>query len=208
MINIRQAESGDKDALYRISLETGHLGGNASHLYADPQMMGHIYSAPYLTFEPDLAFVVTQDENIVGFCVGTSDTKNFSAKLESDWWPSLRDKYPKPKEDMRLTWSADERRYQMIHVPEIVPAQITKVYPAHVHLNLLPVVQGQQLGGQLLKRWTRKAVQSGATAVHIGANAKNERALHFWRNQGFKDIVLPNSRTVWMGRRLSDPNDN
>ncbi len=55
---IRQAKPGDLESLYRVSLETGHLGEDASHLYADPRMMGHIYSAPYLKLEPDLAFVI------------------------------------------------------------------------------------------------------------------------------------------------------
>lgn len=206
MINIRRAKSSDGDALYRISLETGHHGGNASQLYTDPQMMGHIYSAPYLNYEPDLAFVVTQDDNVVGFCVGTTDTKKFAAKLELDWWPSLRKRYPKPNDNSRSKWSADERRCHMIHVPEITPLKVTDVYHSHVHLNLLPIVQGQRIGGQLLERWIRMAVQSGATAAHIGVNANNKRALSFWRNQGFADIVHSNTRTVWMGRQLSNPN--
>lgn len=208
MIDIRQAKASDRDALYRISLETGHHGENASHLYSDPQMMGHIYSAPYLLFEPDLAFVVVCDDHVVGFCVGTSDTARFEARLEADWWPSLRKRYPKPNERMRSTWSANERRYQMMHVPEITPKQIAGMYPAHVHMNLLPIIQGQRLGGQILQRWSQRAVQSGVTAVHIGANANNKRALLFWRNQGFKDIVLPNARTVWMGRRLLQQTGN
>lgn len=95
---IRQALSDDEDALYRISLETGHHGGNASDLYIDPQMMGHIYSVPYLRYEPKLAFVITRNDEVVGFCVGTSNTRRFVEKLERDWWPPLRVKYPKPSE--------------------------------------------------------------------------------------------------------------
>jgi hypothetical protein len=35
MIKLRQFRSGDLNALYAISLATGHEGGDASHLYAD-----------------------------------------------------------------------------------------------------------------------------------------------------------------------------
>ncbi len=35
------------DACYSISLATGFAGGDASHLYRDPRLMGHIYIAPY-----------------------------------------------------------------------------------------------------------------------------------------------------------------
>jgi GNAT superfamily N-acetyltransferase len=206
MIDIRQARSSDMDALYRISLETGHYGENASHLYADLQMMGHIYSAPYLLFEPDLTFVVVCDDQVVGFCVGTSDTAQFEARLDADWWPSLRKQYPKPNENMRSTWSADERRCQMIHVPDTTPRQVVEMYPTHVHMNLLPLIQGQRLGGLILQRWMQQAVQSGVTAVHIGANANNKRALQFWRKQGFEGMAHPISRTVWMGRQLLPQN--
>ena len=58
MLNIRKFRSGDLDALYRISLATGFVGDDASHLYADPRLIGHIYAAPYALLEPQLALVV------------------------------------------------------------------------------------------------------------------------------------------------------
>ncbi|WP_298976517.1 GNAT family N-acetyltransferase [uncultured Roseobacter sp.] len=203
VIEIRKATPADADAFYRISLETGHLGGDATHLYADPKMMGHIYSAPYLRFEPDLAFVLGREKKVAGFCVGTADTSRFETLLEAEWWPPLRAQYPKPNQALRATWSADARRGHMIHMPETAPAEVAARFPAHIHLNLLPVLQGQGIGRRLLQHWVEVATQLGVTAVHIGANAKNPRALRFWRSQGFDEIPCPLSRTVWMGRNLS-----
>ena len=203
MLNIRQANPNDLEALYHISLKTGHLGEDATHLYSDPKMMGHIYSAPYLLFEPELALVVENHNEVVGFCVGTTDTPDFEARLEIDWWPTLRKKYSKPNEAMRSTWSADERRSQMIHLPESTPFQVAAPYPAHLHMNLLPVIQGRKLGDRLLEHWLNKAIQYGVTAVHVGSNTNNVRAVQFWHNQGFKDIPIPTSRTRWMGRTLT-----
>ena len=51
---IRPFQSDDLDALYRISLATGLAGGDASHLYEDAKLMGHIYAAPYAVLEPQL----------------------------------------------------------------------------------------------------------------------------------------------------------
>ena len=53
MIQLRQFRSGGLNALYAISLATGHEGGDASHLYEDAKLMGHVYSAPYalLTYQ-------------------------------------------------------------------------------------------------------------------------------------------------------------
>ena len=57
MVNIRQFQADDLAALYRITLATGLAGGDASHLYADPSLIGHIYAAPYALLEPGLRFL-------------------------------------------------------------------------------------------------------------------------------------------------------
>jgi len=51
--------------------------------------------------------------------------------------------------------------------------------PAHLHLNLLPSVQGQGVGSMLLRAWLGLASTRGATAVHAGVNRANLRALRF-----------------------------
>lgn len=90
MPTIRQVRPDDLDALYRISLATGLAGGDASHLYADPRLMGHIYAAPYALLEPQLALVVEDSEGVAGFAVGATDTTAWEQRLERDWWPALR----------------------------------------------------------------------------------------------------------------------
>ncbi|KZK84951.1 Acetyltransferase (GNAT) family protein [Pseudovibrio sp. Ad13] len=200
MSKIRRAVPDDLEALYRISVQTGHLGGDASHLYADYKMMGHIYSAPYLKFSPQLSYVIEHQNQVVGYCVGTIDTIEFEEVLESQWWPSLRQRYPLPEEETRSTWTAEERRCQMIHFPEKTPEQISIGFPAHLHMNLLPVIQGQGMGAQLLDKWLREAKRYGVVAIHVGANTKNARAIRFWQKQGFSKLDASASRTAWMGR--------
>jgi hypothetical protein len=74
MIKLRPFRSADLNALYAISLATGHKGGDASHLYEDAELMGHIYSAPYALIEPDLVLVVEDGDVVAGFAVGAIDT--------------------------------------------------------------------------------------------------------------------------------------
>ena len=45
MLATRSFRSVDLEALYPISLATGHEGGDASHLYEDGRLIGLIYSA-------------------------------------------------------------------------------------------------------------------------------------------------------------------
>jgi GNAT superfamily N-acetyltransferase len=192
---IRQVRGGDLDALSAISLATGHEGGDASHLHADPKLMGLIYAVPYALLEPALAFVVEDGDGVAGFAVGVTDTSQWEARLEKHWWPSLRPRYAMPEGDP-AAWTADQRRAATIHRPSRTPDEIARRYPAHLHLNLLPRLQGCGLGTTLLQRWTEA---SHATAIHVAVNRFNTGGLAFWKKRGFTDLASE-GRTVWLGR--------
>ncbi|MBL6617181.1 MAG: GNAT family N-acetyltransferase [Reyranella sp.] len=199
-MKIRHAERTDLDACYAISLATGLAGGDASHLYRDPHMMGHIYVAPYVMLAAELAFVVEDDEGIAGFAVGTDDTPAWEDRLERQWWPELRARYADPRDVPPEQRTPDQRRAWMIHHPERTPATIAMAYPAHLHMNLLPRQQRRGVGAQLLDRWLDAA---NRRAVHVGVNRANSGAAAFWRKCRFEPLALdspPNERTLWMGR--------
>jgi GNAT superfamily N-acetyltransferase len=203
MLNIRQFSSDDLDALYGISLATGLAGGDASHLYADPKLMGHIYAAPYALLEPQLALVVEDGEGVAGFAVGTTDTTAWEQRLEQVWWPPLRERYAMPAEADASRWTHDQRRAFMIHRPAHTPPAIALPYPAHLHINLLPRLHGHGVGTKLFDCWTTVASAPGAKAIHVAINRANVGAAEFWRKMGFEDSALdglPEGRTVWKGR--------
>jgi GNAT superfamily N-acetyltransferase len=197
VIEIRSFEPADLEACYAISLATGFEGGDASHLYRDPEMMGHIYVAPYTLLEPALALVVEDGDGVSGFAVGTADTVAWEERLERDWWPSLRARHADPADVPPDVWTPDQRRAFMIHHPARTPAAVTEAYPAHLHLNLLPRLQRRGAGSRLLGEWLARA---DSPAVHVGVNRANKGATLFWAARGFAELDVPGGRTLWMGR--------
>jgi len=204
MPRLRLAQTADLDALYAISLATGFAGGDAAHLYEHAMLLGHIYSAPYARLESDLAVVVEDDGGVAGFAVGVTDTESWEARLEREWWPVLRLQYPDPI-GAPNDWTPDQRRCAMLHHPERTPTNIVRDYPAHMHLNLLPRLQGQGLGAVLLHKWLELARDRGARNVHVGVNRANVRALQFWARHGFQPLTADGGAapTAWMGRSTS-----
>jgi ribosomal protein S18 acetylase RimI-like enzyme len=203
MITLRPFQSKDLDALYAISLATGHEGGDASHLYQDRNLIGHIYSAPYASLNSKLVFVAIESGSVVGFVAGAIDTISWENILERDWWPMLRLEYADPGNVPSDVWTADQRRTFMIHHPQRTPTAVAAAYPAHVHLNLLPRAQGQRVGSRLLGMWLDRAAQHGADAFHVGVNFANARALLFWTRHSFHKLDIGGvlaGRTIWMGR--------
>lgn len=202
-VHIRPAVAADIDAFYEISLRTSDRGGDASPLYADGRMVGHIYSAPYLRLMPDFCFVTEDGEGVAGYIVGAPDTLVFEVALEHGWWPDLRRVYPDPVEVAPEDRTPDQRRAHMIHHPSRVPEAVRSVFPAHLHMNLLPRLQGRGIGPRLLDRWLAVARSAGVGGVHAGANADNAGAIRFWERMGFRRLSADaGGRTVWLGRYL------
>lgn len=189
----------DLDALYAISLATGHLGKDAAQLYDDPCLMGHIYAAPYALLEPGLALVAEEEGEVGGFAVGVLDTSAWEQRLEREWWPNLRKVYLDPVDVEPRLRNFDQRRAFMIHHPALAPASIKEAYPAHLHLNLAPGLQGRGIGSRLFGAWLDLARNRVAEALHIAVNRENPGALRFWRKHAFP-ADAPQGRTQWLIR--------
>ncbi len=208
---IRRLKPSDLNDLHEISLATGHAGANAAHLYRDRRLIGHIYAAPYCVLLAEHGFVAEDASGLAGFAVGAHDTRVWEARLEAEWWPDLRRRYPAPDLARSESWSAEERRCHMIHAPSAAPSEVVAAFPAHMHLNLLPRCQRQGVGRRLYETWIGDAIDHGVAALHVGVNRLNENAIGFWRALGFDDIILAGrdgstdqqaGRTLWLGKRL------
>jgi hypothetical protein len=115
---IRPYRRGDLDVLYRICLLTGDAGQDATSLFHHPRLLGHIFAAPYGLFEPSLAFVAEDVSGVGGYIVGALDSRAFEQRLESDWWPGLRTRYPETPPGLSAErWTPDQHLVSMIHHP-------------------------------------------------------------------------------------------
>jgi len=202
---IRLARPTDLDALYAVCLATGDSGEDATALYSDPHLLGHVYVGPYAVLEPGLAFVAEDRDGVAGYALGTANTALFEARLEREWWPALRAQYADPTGSEPALWSPDQRLAAQIHHPERTPHSATTRYPAHLHLDLAPRMRGKGAATALLHRCLAEMKQAGVNAVMLGASRTNRRGIKFWEKSGFAEIVSPDLKsgeTIWMGRDL------
>jgi ribosomal protein S18 acetylase RimI-like enzyme len=187
---IRPVRPDDLSALYDIALLTGDNGQDATGQYRDGRLVGHLYAAPYAVLEPGSAFVVEDAGGVAGYIVGARDTLAFEARMEAEWWPALREEYAFPSGDP-AAWTADELRAYQIHRPRPPPKRVTDPYPSHLHINLLPRLQGQGLGKRLIDRWLGRMAELGSPGAHLGVGAKNARAIRFYSAYGFTEFRFP-----------------
>lgn len=198
MPRIRPFSAGDEPALAEICLRTADFGGDATGLLSDDAIWAEIFVLPYVAHHPDLAFVVeTDDGRVAGYIVGTDDTPAFEAWFRDEWWPRFADRRPRPapgdERDGILNYAHDRGSSETLFGAE---------YPAHLHIDLLPELQGQGWGRRLIDALVAELHARGVTGLHLVASAENAGALAFYPRVGFTPLASPDGLGAF-GMRLS-----
>ena len=200
---IRPYRPGDLDDLYRICLLTSDGGQDGTASYPDdPELPGHVHAAPYGLFEPSLAFVAVTADGVGGYVIGALDTRAFAERLERDWWPALRKRYPEPPPEARgQPRTPPQRMAYQIHHPWTAPQELTRQYPSHLHINLVPRLQGRGHGRQLIETLLTALRAQGSPGVHLFVGHGNERAPGFYRRVGFTELPSADTHIFTMDLR-------
>lgn len=196
---IRPVRPGDTEAVYDICLRTADAGTDATHMYGDPHLPGHVWAGAYVAHQPEHGFVVVDDDDApIGYVLGALDSADFGAQLERTWWPPLRTEFPI---DVERTAAADRLAVHLIHHPS-APDTSVEEYPSHLHIDLLPEAQGHGDGRRLMARLLDSLTGAGSPGVHLGVSSRNERAIGFYRTIGFTELIRDDRHLVF-GRRLT-----
>jgi GNAT superfamily N-acetyltransferase len=189
-VGIRGYQAGDLHALYRICLQTADSGQDAAGLFRDPELPGDIYVGPYVNFEPSLAFVAEDEAGVGGYIVATADSRAFESRLERSWWPTLRARYPEPSPDNAERLSPPEWHVlHDLHHRFGAPEEVTKHFPAHLHINLVPRMQSRGAGRLLVATLTTRLRAQASAGLHLIVGHANQRAIGFYRHIGFTEIT-------------------
>jgi ribosomal protein S18 acetylase RimI-like enzyme len=180
---LRPYRAGDHDAVYDICVRTGAAGEDASPLLQDPAILGHVYAGPYLALAPELAFVVEDDDGVAGYILGAADTAEFEDRLEREWWPGLRRRYPTYRTDADAVF--DDLLIALMHSPVRTRADLAAMYPSHLHVDLLPRLQGQGWGRRLIDTLVERLRAAGSHGLHLGVATANTKAQAFYPVVGF-----------------------
>jgi ribosomal protein S18 acetylase RimI-like enzyme len=194
---IERAGLADMAGVYRACLRMGDAGEDATHLYRDPDLLGHVYAGPYVARGVGTQLVVVDEGGVAGYLLSTDDTPDFEAWAERTWYPPLRDRYPRLHDGSR-----DAAMIELIHTPERTPPDIAAGYPAHLHIDLMPQVRGLGLGRTLIDRLVDELRDRGVPGVHLGVDDQNHNGIGFYEHLGFREIAREPGGII-MGLRLA-----
>jgi len=187
--SLRPYAAGDDIALRDVCLRTGDAGADATGLYPDDELLADIFLTPYLRFEPELASVLVTEGRPVGYLVATADSVRFAERYRREWLPVFAERHPRSsgvepeRED-----TAIERVLELGHTPEHSIGPDLETYPAHLHIDLLPLAQGQGWGRVLIRRLLGQLRAAGVPGVQLGVGERNRNAQAFYRRLGFRPL--------------------
>ena len=191
--SIRSYKSADTSAAYEICLKTGNSGQDATHLFSDPLVLGHIYVGPYMEFEPQSVFILEDDQGPCGYIMGVLDSQTYYQWMHSEWLPKIRVDYKKPTGNPD-TWDETEKITNLLFHP--VSQRLLPDFPAHLHIDLLSRAQGKGQGKLMMDRFIDYLRYNKIPGVHLELSSSNDRAFNFYRKYGMQELDRDNESII------------
>jgi len=191
--SIRSYKSADTSAAYEICLKTGNSGQDATHLFSDPLVLGHIYVGPYMEFEPQSVFILEDDQGPCGYIMGVLDSQTYYQWMHSEWLPKIRVDYKKPTGNPDI-WDETEKITNLLFHP--VSQRLLPDFPAHLHIDLLSRAQGKGQGKLMMDRFIDYLRYNKIPGVHLELSSKNDRAFNFYRKYGMQELDRDNESII------------
>lgn len=181
---VHEAGPADVPGVHRVCRMTARAGADATADHADPDLPGLVWAGPYLAAPGAVALVVRDDHGVAGYCLAVPDTAAFERWLRAAWLPALRERHPRGSG----ATPADAALVEALHTGPTPRGVDPARYPAHLHVDLLPRLQGRGAGRLLVEEACRRLATAGARGVWLGVDPANARALAFYRHLGFTDL--------------------
>lgn len=165
---------------------------DATGHWSSDDLLPDVFLSPYTRYAPDRVLVAANGTDLpVGYLLVVPDTLAFIQWWRSEVTPAfaethLRVARPVPNE-------RDEQwLHDLGHEPErMIPADVgldLDLFPAHLHINLLPEAQGHGLGRAMLRDAAARLVADGVPGIHLGYDPANPGAAAFYDRLGWRPV--------------------
>ncbi|GAA5512178.1 putative acetyltransferase OgpAT [Deinococcus carri] len=195
-VGVRALRRGDFGEVARVAYATGFFGETAAGYFPDRGLFADLWVRPYFVGEP-FGFAAEREGQVLGYIIGTPDggeyRRAFARVLLGVLGRAVRGRYPQLGGS--LPYLLRLGRFVSPHAPE-------RLFPAHLHLNLLPESRGLGLGGALLDAYLAALRARGVRGLQLSTTAENRAAVALYEKRGLRVWEARESRLwqPWLGR--------
>jgi len=185
-VTIRKCRKSDQNGIMEVCFRTGYMGEDLRGHFQDKKLFGYLFCLYYPQNEPETCFVADHKGRIVGYILGSPNTSRqerlFIVKM--GWRILLRAFF--------ITfWRYHTDFKTLIHflrLPQSSNPDISKRYPAHLHIDILESYQHRGIGTRLMARYENFIRKLKITGIHLGTSEGNYKAIPFYKKLGYTII--------------------
>lgn len=170
-MSIRRYQATDRDDVRRVCV------GTAGNVNTDKAkgILWNLFCDYYIDEEPDCCFVYADNDNVAqGYIIASADYKQYEETYRKSYLKNLRKlKFTDSIVKALDLWYC--RRY-------------ARVYPAHLHIDIMPEYQRMGLGHKLMNALTIALAEKGVKGVYLIVGKNNLKGVNFYKKYGFIQI--------------------
>lgn len=173
MITIRKYEEKDRKNLLKICIETSSLPTESKK---DLDFLNLMYNDYYAIVEPDNCFVAAdENDEAVGYILCAKNFDSYYKTFKSLYIPMIK--------------KLGIKYYTMAMSEIAVHSIFKKKYPAHLHIDILPVCQGKGTGTALMNELKDHLKENDVNSLMLSCGMGNKKAIKFYEKNDFKMLA-------------------
>lgn len=190
-VRIRAYAPVDRCAVRAISYDTAFMGESASIFFDHREVLADALTSYFTDCEPESSFVAVVDDTVVGYLIGTRDTRVMRARQRRCWLRYFS--YMRALGSWRNIGFVSRCIISLMRGEVYVPDFYAE-YPATLHINIAEKYRHSGIGFRLIE-----AYQEYLRSFHISGvclATMSERARVFFEKTGFH-VMFSSARSYY-----------
>lgn len=168
-LTIRKYRPEDKENLITVLYETSSMPIETE---VQREFLRLMFNDYYTEEEPENCFVVADaDDNAVGYILCAEDYDTYERVFKEKYAPRIK--------KLGKSYSA------IVWGEFFVHKLLKKKYPSHLHIDILPVCQGQGAGSRLVEALCAHLKEKNSCGLMLSCGMGNKGAIRFYARNGF-----------------------
>jgi ribosomal protein S18 acetylase RimI-like enzyme len=191
-ISIRPYRPSDRSGVRRVCYLTGFMGEPADWMWRDEESFADIFTGYWTDREPGSAMVAELEGEVVGYLLGCRDSRKvWNAGKQFAHHAFRRGLVLRPGTAGVFRRMVTDGIVDSIKHRLPPPTYYDERWPAHLHIDLLPVCRSKGVGETLVTRWLGTLRSEGIRGCHLQTMAENTGAIAFFEKMGFAKLGEP-----------------
>lgn len=183
-INIRNYQQRDQKAVREISIQSSIFGEYRNAVF-DDEILADLLTVYFTDYEPMSCFVAEKEGLVIGYVLGTKETREMRRVLKGRIVPGVVKKiFHKGQFFRKNHLMIVKSKVYSYFKGEFNMPDFTREYPATLHVNMASQFRGQNVGSLLVNHFLEFLKNERVSGIHFGV--LSERAKKFFLKLNFE----------------------